>query len=40
MSRYLQLIKVEGVPSGLAFNEAGDLFVAVRTQVIVFKINH
>ena len=37
--RYLELIEVEGVPSGLAFNDANDLFVAARTQVIVFKIN-
>jgi hypothetical protein len=37
--RYLERIEVDGVPSGLAFSDAGDLFVAARTQVIVFKIN-
>jgi hypothetical protein len=37
--RYLERIQVEGVPSGLAFNDSGDLFVAARTQVLVFRIN-
>lgn len=37
--RYLERVEVDGVPSGLAFNDAGELFVAARTQVIVFKIN-
>jgi DNA-binding beta-propeller fold protein YncE len=37
--RYLERIEVDGVPSGLAFSDAGDLFVAARMQVIVFKIN-
>jgi LSD1 subclass zinc finger protein len=37
--RYLELIEFKGVPSGLTFSDSGDLFVAARTQVFVFKIN-
>jgi uncharacterized Zn finger protein (UPF0148 family) len=37
--RYLERIGVKGVPSGLAFNDDGGLFVAARTQVFVFEIN-
>jgi sugar lactone lactonase YvrE len=37
--RPLALIDVPGYPFGLAFNDAGDLFVANRTQVLVYRIN-
>jgi DNA-binding beta-propeller fold protein YncE len=37
--RPLALIDVPGYPFGLAFNDAGELFVANRTQVLVYRID-
>jgi streptogramin lyase/DNA-directed RNA polymerase subunit RPC12/RpoP len=36
--RYLNLIKVKGAASGLAFNERNELFVVARTQVYKFAV--
>jgi sugar lactone lactonase YvrE len=36
--RYLGLIKVKGAASGLAFNDAGELFVVARSQVHKFAV--
>lgn len=37
--RYLDLIKVEGAASGLAFNDNNELFVVARDKVMKFVIN-
>ena len=37
--RYLDLLKVEGAASGLAFNDRNDLFVVAREKVLKFIIN-
>jgi sugar lactone lactonase YvrE len=34
--RYLQAFKVEGVPSGIVFNDNNELFVVARTKVIKY----
>ena len=37
--RYLDLVKVEGAASGLAFNDKNELFVVAREKVLKFTIN-
>lgn len=37
--RYLDLIKVEGAASGLAFNDKNELFVVAREKVLKFILN-
>ncbi|HVG21981.1 MAG TPA: NHL repeat-containing protein [Blastocatellia bacterium] len=37
--RYLDVIKVEGAASGLAFNDSNELFVVAREKVLKFIIN-
>jgi DNA-binding beta-propeller fold protein YncE len=38
--RYLDLIKVKGAASGLAFNDRNELFVVARTQVYKFAVDN
>ena len=37
--RYLDVFKPEGIAFGMTFNDAGELFVAARTQVLKFVVN-
>jgi DNA-binding beta-propeller fold protein YncE len=37
--RYLNVIKVKGAASGMAFNDANELFVVARTHVYKFSVN-